>query len=119
MIWLLIASAAAASEIDFQRDVRPILANNCFPCHGFDSSSRQAGLRLDTPSGATSEADSGQPAVVPLQPEQSELLLRVTSSDPGHRMPPPESGKSLTEQEVAQLRSGLPTERSTLLIGPS
>ena len=73
---------AVAAEIDFNRDVRPILSDNCFACHGFDASSRKAKLRLDTREGATAEV------IVPGKPDQSELIARIRSSDPDEMMPP-------------------------------
>ena len=103
---LVLAAAAtagrAADAPDFRRDVRPILAANCFNCHGFDAGARKAGLRLDERNAALLPAKSGARALVPGHPEASELLLRVTdAADP---MPPLETGKSLTPREVDILR---------------
>ena len=90
-----VASAQPAKPaIDFNRDVRPILSNNCFACHGPDEKVRKADLRLDTHKGATDSA------VVPGKPEASELVTRVRSADPDTLMPPPKSGKKLTPREV-------------------
>ena len=90
--------SARAVEIDFNRDVRPILSDNCFACHGFDASSRKAKLRLDTREGATAEV------IVPGKPEQSELMARIVSDDPDELMPPEESHKKpLSEKQVATL----------------
>lgn len=95
----------ATAVVDFRRDVLPILSEHCFACHGFDENARQAGLRLDVAAGATSEADSGEIAVVPGSPEESELLLRVSSADPDLRMPPPETETVLTEDQRTVLRT--------------
>ncbi len=95
----------ATDEIYFNRDIRPILSNNCFKCHGPDAAERKggiAGLRLDVPEGAYEDL-GGYAAVVPGKPEASELIRRVRSSNPAERMPPPESGKILTAQEVTLL----------------
>jgi hypothetical protein len=101
---LMIHSLAAAQQVDFQRDVRPILSDRCFTCHGLDGGSRQAGLRLDRFDDATSEADSGEIAIVPFAPDESELMRRITSLDPGLRMPPEETGDELSPEEVETLR---------------
>lgn len=100
----LSGTVVAAEPPDFQRDVRPILADRCFTCHGFDEQSRQAGLRLDRFDSATTEADSGEIAIVPFQPEASELLRRITSDDESLRMPPEETGKTLSQAEAEMLR---------------
>src|SRR3954470_5295785 len=72
---------------DFLRDVRPILADNCFRCHGADEQSREAGLRLDERESAVRGGDSGEPAFVAGKPDSSELVRRITSSDESERMP--------------------------------
>ncbi len=83
--------AKSADSIDFGRDIRPILANNCFKCHGPDDAARQAGLRLDTREGATTASKPGQPApITPGDPDASELMRRIMSDDPDEKMPPPE-----------------------------
>jgi len=100
---LLLSLTGTAGEIDFARDVRPILSSECFHCHGPDEESREADLRLDTLAG--SRADLGDyAAVVPGDPENSELLRRITSHDPDLKMPPGESGEGLSGEEVAVLR---------------
>ncbi len=90
-----------AEEISFNRDVRPILASRCFSCHGPDEESREAELRLDLREIAIREVD-GRQAIAPARPDQSELLLRVTTTDSDVRMPP--EGKPLTERQVDILR---------------
>ena len=101
--------AAALSQdthrsIAFRRDVLPILSENCFACHGFDEKARQADLRLDVRSGATSAADSGQRAVIPGKPDESELILRISSTDPDLRMPPAETERTLSAEQQRILR---------------
>ncbi len=99
--WVLTAAAAwgaPGGSVDFNRDIRPLLSNNCFLCHGPDPAERKADLRLDTPEGAMQERD-GVAAIVPGLPESSELLRRIQAEDPADRMPPSKSGKSLTESE--------------------
>jgi mono/diheme cytochrome c family protein len=95
---------AEAPPVEFNRDVRPILADACFQCHGPDRARRKAGLRLDTEEGATADLGEGTRAVFPGRPEQSELLRRVTSTDDTQRMPPPRSGRALTPAQVEVLR---------------
>ena len=105
--WTLGASSAAYAaedEIDYNRDVRSILSDKCFKCHGPDSNERQAGLRLDDPTSALAEADSGLIAIVPAEPDESELIRRIYSTDEGEVMPPPDSGKSLSDAERETLR---------------
>jgi Protein of unknown function (DUF1549)/Planctomycete cytochrome C len=82
--------------IEFNRDVRPILSDNCFYCHGPDKNTREAGLRLDTLEGLLS-ADEHASAVVPGNSADSELIRRILSSDPDEQMPPPETGKTLSQ----------------------
>ena len=94
---------AAAAEIDFNLEIRPILSNKCFHCHGFDGKKRKAKLRLDTVEGATRDL-GGYAAIVPGKPEQSELMKRVEHHDPDERMPPQKSGRTLQSAEIAKLR---------------
>jgi len=94
-----------ASEIDFNRDIRPILSDNCFACHGFDSAARQADLRLDTAEGATADRDGTAAAIVPGKPDLSLLIRRISSSDPDLVMPPAESHRRpLKTAEIQVLR---------------
>ncbi len=96
-------SAPAESSLEFSRDVLPILADNCFACHGFDALSRQGGLRLDTAEGSVGETDSGEPAIVPGDADSSELIRRITT-DGGEQMPPEDSEKKLTDAQRDVLR---------------
>ena len=84
---------------DFGRDVRPILADRCFKCHGPDDLARQGGLRLDRREDALGPADSGSRAIVPGHPDSSALVARITSTDPDVVMPPPHAKKELSEGE--------------------
>lgn len=84
--------------IDFNRDIRPILSDNCFACHGFDAAARATALRLDTLEGATEDL-GGYAALVPGNPQASEILARILSTDEEMRMPPAESHKKTTQRE--------------------
>lgn len=94
--------ATASQAVDFNRDIRGILSNRCFTCHGPDDAERQADLRLDSRQGAVADL-GGYSAVVPGKPAESELIKRVTSSDPDLIMPPTGKGKPLTAAEVESL----------------
>ena len=96
------ASSASADDICFNRDIRPILSDNCFRCHGPDEHNRAADLRLDTFEGATEKRD-GSFAIKPGSLEASLLWQRVNSDDADVRMPPPESHKSLSKREIQLL----------------
>ena len=94
----------AAQTIDFNRDVRPILSDNCFSCHGFDKATRKADLRLDTLVGATADRD-GSRAIVPGRPDKSLLIERVSSADTDLVMPPADSHrKPLKHSQIEALR---------------
>ena len=97
------AQAQAADDVHFARDIRPILSEHCFRCHGPDEGARQAGLRLDTPEGALAALESGAAAIVPGERGRSALFARVTSPAPEQRMPPVETGKSLTAGQIELL----------------
>jgi hypothetical protein len=88
---------------DFNRDVRPILSEHCFGCHGPDAKARKADLRLDTREGLFRPLDGATP-VVPRKPDESELYLRVTAEEDDLRMPPPKSGHALTPAQVGTIR---------------
>ena len=89
---------------DFNRDIRPILSQNCFQCHGVDEKSRKGGLRLDRRETSLKPAKSGEPAIVPGRPEASELLKRIAGVNPEEVMPPPSANKVLTAEEKVKLR---------------
>jgi hypothetical protein len=97
------ALAAAPAPLEFNRDIRPILSENCFHCHGQDASKREAKLRLDERESAIRERD-GFTVIVPGKPDESELIQRITSKDPAEVMPPPDSHKSISVAQVDLLR---------------
>ncbi len=103
MVWIsLLASSQVRSddaEIDFNREIRPILAENCFYCHGQDGNKRQGDLRLDQRDAAVDSQ-----AIVPFDTSASVLLQRVYSSDADLQMPPPNSGRVLTDQQKQKLQ---------------
>jgi hypothetical protein len=98
-------AAKAAKTVRYNRDIRPILADKCFKCHGPDANERKAKLRLDRAVDAQKPAASGNCAIVPGKLDDSALYERVTSNDPEERMPPAKTGKSLTPAEIAKLKS--------------
>src|SRR5205814_4451297 len=91
---------AAAPSIDFNREIRPILSENCFKCHGPDEKGRKAKLHFDRKEDAFKAAKSGDFAIVPGDPAKSKLVERITSKDPEEKMPPPKSGKKLTAAQI-------------------
>ena len=99
------------ADVDFNREIRPILSKHCFACHGFDPSTREADLRLDNFEGATRDL-GGSFAMVPHKPEASEIVTRIYSDDADVVMPPPESGLPLTDAEKKLLRQWI-TEGGT------
>lgn len=105
--WALALLSAAeitlAKEVDFQRDIRPILSDTCFQCHGTDEANRQAELRLDRRDGVFAKRD-GRTMVVPHQPQASEVIRRITSKSSDVRMPPKDNERQLTAHEIDLLR---------------
>ncbi len=93
-----------AEPVDFLGEVRPILSSHCFNCHGPDSGTRKAGLRLDVRESAVAPSRSGTPAIVPGKPDESELVRRILASDPDEIMPPPSAKKPLTDAQKESLR---------------
>lgn len=110
--WLSLVALAVTSgalnadetKLNFDRDIRPILAENCFACHGPDAQQRKAKLRLDTRTGTLAELRGGERAVVPGKPDVSLLIERIASDDPSQRMPPKKTGKTLTAAQIELLR---------------
>jgi hypothetical protein len=98
-------TTASAEEINFNRDIRPLLSKACIMCHGPDEHERKGGskdsggLRVDTFDGVQMDL-GGKKAIVPGHPEQSELIARITTTDPDDVMPPPKHGKKLSSEEV-------------------
>src|SRR5262245_39514004 len=91
--------AAEPARLEYNRDIRPILSNNCFKCHGPDARERKAGLRLDVREEALRVADGELKVIVPGKPAESALVRRTSSTDPDVQMPPPRSGKKLSAAE--------------------
>ena len=103
-VFTVFTTSLVADDVNFNRDVKPILSQNCFQCHGPDDAHRSAGLRLDQRDGVLKPAESGNIAITPNDPDHSELLARVTSDDASLHMPPAESGKVLTTAQIEILR---------------
>jgi mono/diheme cytochrome c family protein len=95
--------SAEQGKVDFTRDIRPILANNCLLCHGPDAKARKGDLRLDEREGAI-KLHEGKAAIVPGKPDQSELFRRVTTTDRDDLMPPAKTGKKLTKDQITLLK---------------
>jgi mono/diheme cytochrome c family protein len=98
------ASRLNAADVDFARDVRPILSDNCFHCHGPDPNTRKAGLRLDTKEGAFRQK-KGRSMIVPGKSGESEVVRRTASDDPSEVMPPPDSNRKLTPKQIETLKA--------------
>ncbi len=93
-----------SNMVVFNRDIRPILSDNCFACHGFDEKKRKGGFRLDIPEGAFTPNKDGNIAIKPGKPEQSELWKRINSTDKDELMPPEETHKKLTAEQKKLIR---------------
>src|SRR5882724_1167035 len=91
-------------KITYNREVRPILSNNCFLCHGRDEKNRKAKLRLDLRESATKPRKDGSPAIVPGKPDDSALVRRIFAEDETEIMPPPQSHKQLSVKEKETLK---------------
>ncbi len=102
---------SSASEVSFNQQVRPILAEYCLQCHGPDEEQRQGDLRLDI------AEDGLATALVPHHPEQSEIIKRILTTDPELQMPPPKSEKQLTKAEIDLLRQWIAEELAMKAIG--
>ena len=100
----LSAAEPASEKLEFGRDVRAILSNNCFKCHGPDEKQRQAGLRLDQRDGATAKLESGKLGIVAGKWSESEIIARLTTDNADLKMPPPSSGKKVSLEQIATLK---------------
>ncbi|HVT30569.1 MAG TPA: PSD1 and planctomycete cytochrome C domain-containing protein, partial [Lacipirellulaceae bacterium] len=113
---------AAEKKLAFNRDIRPILSENCFECHGFDAKARQADLRLDQADSAYAKKEDGAIPIVPGHPEMSELWRRITSTDESEMMPPPDSHHKLKPAQKEILRrwieQGAPFQKHWAFIPP-
>ena len=109
LILLLLTIAPIASgqspraPISFSKEIRPILSENCFFCHGPDEKKREAGLRLDDET-SSKKSNDGVTAVVPGNPDKSALIERIESKDPDEVMPPPKQHKTISPAQVALLK---------------
>lgn len=121
---LMAAESRAGGKVSFNRDIRPILSDNCFSCHGFDAKHRKAGLRLDVAEGAYArgEGEAARPAVKPGDLASSEMWARIISDDPDDVMPPPDSHKKLKPEQVAIVKrwieQGAPYEAHWAFVAP-
>jgi hypothetical protein len=115
---LLNETCIAKSSVHFNQDIRPILAEACLACHGPDSASRQADLRLDKREVAVERA-----AIVPGDPDASEMIRRILSEDASEKMPPPETKKSLSEKQkrllIQWIHDGADYQPNWSLIAPA
>ena len=100
----ILSAVAADRELAFNRDIRPVLSENCFSCHGFDEKQRKAEMRLDTAEGAYGKAESGAVIIKPGDIKDSELWKRINETDPEEVMPPPKSHKTLSAETKNLLR---------------
>ncbi|HEY6169421.1 MAG TPA: c-type cytochrome domain-containing protein, partial [Verrucomicrobiae bacterium] len=89
-------TARAAAKVDFNRDIRPIMSDTCFHCHGFDAKARKGGFRIDLRAEALKPAKSGEIPIVPGKPDQSEIIKRIFTTDEDDIMPPKSAHKDLT-----------------------
>ncbi|MGH9769045.1 MAG: DUF1553 domain-containing protein, partial [Blastocatellia bacterium] len=118
-----VQNGAPARQIDFNRDIRPILADRCWGCHGPDAAAKKIKLRLDSEDAASADLGRGRRAIVPGNVEQSQLARRITASDELMRMPPVDSGHKLTQAEIDLLlewvRQGARWQRHWAFIRPA
>jgi hypothetical protein len=103
-IYFFLPALPVFGAVEFNRDIRPILSDKCFPCHGPDSNNRFTKLRFDTEAGAKQALAGGRLAIVPGDPTHSEMLHRITAPEATKRMPPVNSGYKLTDAEISQIR---------------
>ncbi|MBE2284476.1 MAG: PSD1 domain-containing protein [Prosthecobacter sp.] len=102
--FLLFLLASTATALDFNRDVRPVLAQQCFTCHGMDDKARKGKLRLDLQASAHGAGKSGEIAIIPGKPGASEVVKRILSTDEDEIMPPPHTKKVLSDKEKSILK---------------
>src|SRR5713226_3753267 len=93
-----------SQSIDFSREVRPIFSRHCFKCHGPDEKARKGKLRLDLPETALRGGKSGQPAIVPAKPQESEVIRRIFADDDSEVMPPPATRNPLANAQKQILK---------------
>jgi hypothetical protein len=123
LILLLASARLRAGTLGYNRDIRPILSENCFPCHGADSAARKANLRLDRFEDAILPRKDSHPAIVPGKPQESALVSRITATDPDDIMPPAKTHKVLTAEQKDLLKewiaSGATYQPHWSLIAPT
>lgn len=121
LVAVLLGGVSAAQDVEFNRDIRPILSDKCYTCHGPDQANRKSKLRFDTESGAKQDS-GGRFAIVPGNPEQSQMIRRITATVPAMRMPPAWSPYRLSEHEIDLIRrwiqQGAPWEKHWSFIPP-
>jgi hypothetical protein len=100
---VVVASVVESNKVDFNRDIRPILSENCFYCHGQDATHREAKLRLDERESVIAQRDD-HVVISPGKPEESELIFRLLSKDEEEQMPPPTSNKHVTPEQTDIIR---------------
>jgi mono/diheme cytochrome c family protein len=122
LVVLQAQAAAPSGQVEYNRDIRPILSENCFSCHGADSASRKAGLRLDKFEEAIAARKDSQPAIVPGKPDGSELVRRIFTTDEDDIMPPAKTHKTLSPAQKDLLKqwiaSGAKYQAHWSLIAP-
>jgi hypothetical protein len=99
-----VRAASLPERVDFNYHIKPLLSDRCYACHGPDEKARKAKLRLDLKEGAFKALEEGMFVVKPRDPKHSEVIRRITSSDPGEMMPPPKSNLSLSREEIELIR---------------
>ena len=97
--------SAEDRRVDYNRDIRPLLSNTCYKCHGPDEAERKAGLRLDLKDEAFKTLESGTAALVSGKLDESELYRRLVTADESEKMPPKSSGKTLTAEQIALFKA--------------
>ena len=103
--FFLLLLSVSALAVDFNREVRPILAQQCFACHGMDDHGRKGKLRLDLSESAYGQGKSGETAIVPGKPDASEVVKRILTTDEDDLMPPPHTKKVLSDKDKATLKT--------------
>lgn len=103
LVYAILLPCTAQAAIDFNRDIRPILSDKCFHCHGPDEETREGDLRLDSFAGATEGGEFAIP-IEPGKPDESEVIARILNKDPKEVMPPPETHKTITDAELTLLK---------------
>jgi hypothetical protein len=103
-LMLMISALHAKETVSFNRDIRPILSDTCFHCHGFDQKTREGGLRLDVREEALKSGESGLIAIVPGKPGESEIIARIFAEDSADLMPPEKAHKTLTPKQKELFR---------------